>query len=265
MTLRDELVASARRYPAVVGAKLAGVCPQPLPERYGDAMRAHRLRREIIATGSPTGSSTGAGSATPARRTTLSARRWRTSPARPRSRGRSMCSTYCGTTSRPSPTRSPRTSLAEVLLEAQRLATRATRLPAPAQPLCSSLDVAPPWRARRVTRRMVSGMLLALLHGAGREAFEERVAGVDGEGPPRRARAPRGRPAAARGSARRRRRRRRDGLADRLRGGRVRAARRATLTRLGATRSSPRAAATTAGRRAGADVAARRRTVVAAR
>ena len=50
MTLRDELVASAAPEDPWLSRELAGAFPSPLPERYGDAMRAHRLRREIVAT-----------------------------------------------------------------------------------------------------------------------------------------------------------------------------------------------------------------------
>ena len=76
----------------------------------------------------------------------------------------------------------PAAVLADVLLEAQRLATRATRWLLLNR--SSALDVAPAVEVLGEDVRMVSGLLPALVHGAGREAFEERVAAWTSQGLP---------------------------------------------------------------------------------
>ncbi len=146
-------------------------------------MRAHRLRREIVATAAHE----------PARRPRRDrprpaparrhrARRSRTSRGRPRSRGRSTRSTPCGTTSRHSPTRSPPHRWPRC--SSRRSGSRR----APRAGCCSTAGGR--WTSRPTVEalgedvRTVSGMLPALLHGAGREAFEERVAAWTSQGLP---------------------------------------------------------------------------------
>ena len=99
-----------------------------------------------------------------------------------------------------------------MLLEAQRLATRATRWLLLNR--SSPLDVAAAVEVLGEDVRMVAGMLPALLHGAGREAFEERVAAWTSQGLPEALARRAAGLTAARGGARRRRRGGGDGLAD---------------------------------------------------
>ena len=86
-TLRDELVAPPRRRIPGCRASWPAPSPSPLPERYGDAMRAHRLRREIIATRLTNRLVDRGGIGYALRLHDATARRWTTSPGRPPSRG----------------------------------------------------------------------------------------------------------------------------------------------------------------------------------
>ena len=182
MTLRDELVASTAPEDPWLSGELARAFPAPLPERYGDAMRAHRLRREIIATRLTNRlvdrggighalrlhDATGAPVDDIARATAIA---WEV---------HAIDALWDDVEAVADEV--PAAVLADVLLEAQRLATRATRWLLLNR--SSPLDVATAVEALGEDVRMVSGMLPALLHGAGREAFEERVAAWTSQGLP---------------------------------------------------------------------------------
>ncbi len=182
MTLRDELLASTAPEDPWLSGELARAFPEPLPERYGDAMRAHRLRREIIATRLTNRlvdrggighalrlhDATGAPVDDIARATAIA---WEV---------HAIDALWDDVEAVADEV--PAAVLAEVLLEAQRLATRATRWLLLNR--SSPLDVAPAVEALGEDVRQVSGMLPALLHGAGREAFEERIAAWTSQGLP---------------------------------------------------------------------------------
>ena len=119
-------VRPARRIPALDG-ELERYFPAPLPERFGDVMQRHRLRREIIATRVTNDLSTArarrscsACARTPARRRPTSrAPRW----------SRATCSTCarCGRRSRRSTAPVAADVQSEMLLSSRRLVERATR------------------------------------------------------------------------------------------------------------------------------------------
>ena len=182
MTLRDELVASDAPEDPWLSRELARAFPSPLPERYGDAMRAHRLRSEIIATRLTNRLVDRGGIGYALRLHDADGR----AGGRHRPGDRIAWEVHAidalWDDVEAARGRGPRGRLAEVLLEAQRLATRATRWLLLNRP--RPLDVAPAVEALGEDVRTVSGMLPALLHGAGREAFEERVAAWTSQGLP---------------------------------------------------------------------------------
>ena len=208
LELRDELRRLRRAGRSYLSRELPGAFPAPLPERYGDAMRAASAApRDRRHPASPTGSSTAAGSATPCDCTTPSARRSRHRPARPRSRGRSMRSTRCGTTSRPLADEVAPDQLADVLLEAR-----------PPRGARDAVAAAEPPAARSTWRPTVEefgegpsgrwpGMLPApVARGCAGNRPRERVAAWISHGVPRRAGPPcRADPRSRRGARRRRR------------------------------------------------------------
>ena len=254
MTLRDELVASTAPEDPWLSRELARAFPAPLPERYGDAMRAHRLRREIIATRLTNRlvdrggighalrlhDAVGAPVDDIARATAIA---WEV---------HAIDALWDDVEAVADEV--PAAVLADVLLEAQRLA-RAQRggCCSTARALSTSRR---PWRRSARTSAWCRGCCRRCCTAPG--GRRSRSASPRGR---RRAcpRPSRGAgPACSRcGGARRRRRRRGDGLADPAGGGRVRAARRAAVTRL-ALRDRHRARPQQPLGGAGADVAARR-------
>ena len=156
--------------------------PLPLPERYGDAMRAHRLRREIVATRLTNRlvdrggigyvlrlhDETGAPADVVARASVIASEVFE------------LDDLWDEAEALEDEVASDQ--LAEVRLEARRLEVRATRWLLLNRP--RPLDVAAAVEEFGEGVRTVAGMLPALLHGAGRETFEERVAAWISHGVP---------------------------------------------------------------------------------
>jgi glutamate dehydrogenase len=182
ITLRDDLVDSDAPEDPWLSRELAAAFPSPLPERFGDAMRAHRLRREIVATRLTNRlvdrggigyvlrlhDETGAPPAVVARASAVASEVF------------ALDELWDEAEALEDEVADER--LAEVRLEARTLEVRATRWLLLNRP--RPLDVAATVEEFGEGVRTVAGMLPALLHGAARETFEERVAAWVSHGVP---------------------------------------------------------------------------------
>jgi glutamate dehydrogenase len=182
MTLRDDLVDSDAPEDPWLSRELERAFPSPLPERFPDAMRAHRLHREIVATRLTNRlvDRGGIGHA-------LRLREDIGAPIEDVVRATAVGTEVHELDALWADVEAleddvPSAPLNEVLLEAQRLATRATRWLLTHRP--RPLDVAATVEELGPSVRTVSQMLPVLLHGTAREAYEERVARWIGEGMP---------------------------------------------------------------------------------
>jgi glutamate dehydrogenase len=173
VTLRAALVDSGAPEDPWLSRELAGAFPSPLPERFGDAMRAHRLRREIVATRLTNRlvdrggvgftlrmeEETGAGVEDIARAAATATEIFGLDALWNRAEGLEGEVTT--------------TALSELRVAARTLLTRATRWVLSNRP--RPLDVAATAGDLGEAARTIEGMLPGMLHGGARERFDDRV------------------------------------------------------------------------------------------